>query len=99
MFKSIIKGFLSNRAGKLYLTSILILIISNIVISTYTNLYLVSTIAVILYILALIYYSRHMEINTWIMIFFIALTLVPMGVWLTLFYFARKNYTIHHLED
>lgn len=99
MIKSIFNGFISNRAGKLYLISILILIISNIIISSYNNLYLVGTFSVILYVLALIYYSRYLEINIWLMIFFIALTLVPMGIWITLFYFSRKNYYIHYLED
>lgn len=99
MFKSIIEGFMSNRAGKLYLISILVLIISNIIIAANNNLYLVGTTAVILYIIALISYSRSLEINIWLMIFFVFLTLVPLGVWITLFYFARRNYNSHNLEN
>jgi energy-coupling factor transporter transmembrane protein EcfT len=99
MLKSIFNAFVSNKAGKLYLSSILVLIISNIIISTDQNLYLVGTIAVILYVIALINYSRHMEIKIWITILLVALTLVPFGIWMTLFYFARKNYYIYHSED
>ena len=99
MLKSIFNAFISNKAGKFYLLSILVLIISNIIISTDQNLYIIGTIAVILYVIALINYSRHMETNIWITVFLVALTLVPFGIWMTLFYFARKNYYIYHSED
>ncbi|MGM0500738.1 MAG: hypothetical protein ACQERL_11115 [Bacillota bacterium] len=99
MIKSIFNAFVSHKSGKLYLISILILIISNIIISLNNNLYLVGTISVILYIIALINYTRYLELKTWITILLIALTLVPMGIWITLFYFARKHYYTHHLED
>ena len=58
------------------------------------NLYIVSTIAVIIYIIALINYSRYLKMKIWIIILLIGLTLVPMGIWITIFYFARKNYNI-----
>lgn len=99
MLKSIFNAFISHKSGKLYLISIIILIISNIVISVNSNLYLVGTTAVILYVIALIYYSNHMETKIWLTILLVVLTLVPFGIWMTLFYFARKNYYIHHSED
>ena len=99
MFKSIFNGFTSDKSGKLYLISILILIISNIIISVNSNLYLIGTISVILYVIALIYYSRYMELKLWVTILLVAATLVPMGIWITLFYFARKNYYLYHSED
>ena len=94
MFKLIFKGFTSNRAGKLYLISIIILIFSNILINTNNNLYIFSTIAVIIYVIALINYSRYLKMKIWVIILLVGLTLVPMGIWLTLFHFARKNYNI-----
>lgn len=99
MFKSIFNGFTSDKSGKLYLISILILIISNIIISVNSNLYLIGTISVILYVIALVYYSRYMELKLWVTILLVAATLVPMGIWITLFYFARKNYYLYHSED
>lgn len=99
MLKSIFNAFISNKAGKLYLASIVILIISNIIISANSNLYLLSTTAVILYVIALVYYSRYMELKLWVTLLLVGVTLVPMGIWITLFYFARKNYYIYHSED
>lgn len=99
MLKSIFNAFVSNKAGKLYLTSILILIISNIILSSNSNLYFIGTAAVIFYVIALVYYSRHMEINIWVNILLVALTLVPFGIWMTLIYFARKNYYLNQPED
>jgi ABC-type proline/glycine betaine transport system permease subunit len=99
MLKSIFNAFISNKAGKLYLGSILILIISNIIISANSNLYLLGTTAVILYVIALVYYSRQMETNIWVTILLVALTLIPMGIWMSLFYFARKNYYLTQSED
>jgi len=99
MLKSIFNAFISHKSGKSYLISIIILIISNIIISANSNLYLVGTTAVILYLIALIYYSNHMETKIWVTILFVVLTLVPFGIWMTLFYFSRKNYYIHHSED
>lgn len=99
MLKSIFNAFVSKKAGKLYLISILILIISNIIIGTNSNLYMVGTIAVILYVIALVYYSRQMETNIWVTILLVALTLVPFGIWMTLIYFGRKNYYISQSED
>jgi ABC-type xylose transport system permease subunit len=99
MLKSIFKGFTSDKSGKLYLISILILIISNIIISVNSNLYLVGTISVIFYVIALVYYSSYMELKLWVTLLLVGVTLVPMGIWITLFYFARKNYYIYHSED
>ncbi|PTV99848.1 hypothetical protein C8C76_10972 [Halanaerobium saccharolyticum] len=99
MLKSIFNAFISNKAGKLYLASILILIISNIIISANSNLYLIGTISVLLYVTALIYYSRQMETNIWVTVLLVALTLVPFGIWMTLIYFARKNYYLTQSED
>lgn len=99
MLKSIFNAFVSNRAGKLYLVSILILLISNIIISVNSNYYLVGTTAVILYVIALIYYSRYMETKIWVTILLVAITLVPMGIWITLFYFSRKHYYLNQSED
>jgi len=99
MLKSIFNAFVSTKAGKLYLISILILIISNIIISANSNLYLIGTISVLLYVIALIYYSRHMETNIWVTVLLVALTLVPFGIWMTLFYFGRKNYYLTQSED
>ena len=99
MLKSIFNGFISDKSGKLYLISILILIISNIIISVNNNLYLVGTISVILYVIALINYTRYMELKIWVTILLIALTLVPMGIWITLFYFAHKNYYLNQSGD
>lgn len=92
MIKSIFNDFVSNKAGKLYLISILILIISNIIISTNQNLYFVSTTAVVFYIIALVYYSRKMKTKLWVTILLVALTLIPFGIWITLFYFGRQHY-------
>jgi len=99
MFKLIFNGFTSNKAGKLYLLSIIVLIFANAVVSTNNNLYLVSTISIILYIIALINYSRYMELEIWVTILLVVLTLVPMGIWITLFYFSRKNYYIQSSKE
>ena len=96
MLKLIFQGFTSNKAGKLYLISIAILIFSNIITSANTNLYIISTISVIIYFIALIYYTKYLKTNIWIIVFLVILSLFPMGIWMTVFYFARQNYIIQN---
>lgn len=69
------------------------------IICVNSNLYLIGTISVLLYVIALIYYSRYMEIKLWVIILLVALTLVPFGIWMTLIYFARKHYYLIQSED
>jgi len=99
MLKSIVNGFLSDKSGKLYLISTFVLIISNVFISSNINVFLLGPISVIFYMVSLIYYSRYLEIEAWISFILVALALIPLGIWITFFYFVRKNYYIYHLEE
>ena len=99
MIKSIVNGFLSDKSGKLFLISTLLLMISNVLISSNIHVALLGPISVVFYMVSLIYYSRYLELEAWVTFILVALALIPLGIWITLFYFIRKNYYIYHLEE
>jgi len=105
MFKMIIKGFLSNKAGKYYLATLLFVILSNILLNIDANLYIISLIASVLHIIAIIYYARYLKVNFLIMIILVGLLFLPVELggafssWIVFLYFAGKNYTKYSFEE
>ena len=104
MFKVIIRGFTSNKAGKLFLISSLFLIFSNILFISDSSFYIVNLIFNIIFIIAVIYYSIFLKIKIWIMILLVGLLFLPvemggaLSTWFVFFYFAGKNYTNYSTE-